>query len=156
MPRKKKKKRRLWSTVLKIVLASKVALLGAYYIGAKNPGPVRRLEDSLFYRNVPIAKDSFPDPAGLEVVVEVNEYGGKESYLVHGESGRRWSIGYDMLPKDLRVIERGLEQRLHTDGMSYIEPDEHTRRIQQLRDIRRRANMVLAHYDEMIAAFDAE
>lgn len=112
MPRIKKQKR--WMPlIIKIVLASKIALLGAFYVGAKNPGPIRRLEDSLFYRNVPVAADSFPDPAGLEIMTEVNGNGAKEVYLAHPESRRRWSIAYDLLPRDLRVIERGLEERLN-------------------------------------------
>ena len=154
MPRRKTSKnpmkRSLVGTIVKIVLASKIALLGAFYFGAKNPGPVRRLEDSLFYRNVPIARESFPDPAGVSVVQRINEYGEKEAWLVHGESGREYEIGENLLPRDLKVIEKGLEERLgraksqrRVEENSAYTPGEACERIEALT---RRIKREMAEY----------
>jgi len=112
MPRKKKKA--MWKLILSIALSSKIALLGAYYLGSRNPSFSRRISDSLFYDNVPIAEDSFPDPAGLEVKIELNKHGKKATYLVHKPSGKRIEIGYDLLPRSLDDIRDGLEKRIYS------------------------------------------
>lgn len=95
----------------------------AFYFGAKNHSIVKRVEDTLLYMNVPVAKNSFPDPSGLEIRTEINRNGEKEVYIMHIESGKKIAIGYDMLPKDLEILAQGLENRLYNSRYGVADPE---------------------------------
>lgn len=113
--------------ILKRVLYAKIGIataLFAFYLGAKSHTIISRIEDSLLYRNVPVARNSFQDPAGLEVTIEINERGEKEAYLIHSESGKKVSIGYDMLPKDPKTLAQGLENRLYNTKYETADPEK--------------------------------
>ena len=102
--------------IFKKILYAKLGIttfLFAFYLGAKSHTVVTRVEDSLLYKNVPNAVNSFQDPAGLEVIISINKRGEKEAYLLHNESGKKVSIGYDMLPKNIEDLHEGLENRLY-------------------------------------------
>lgn len=102
--------------ILKKLLYAKLGITTiafAFYFGAKSHTIVTRLEDSLLYKNVPVSVNSFQDPAGLDTLIKINERGEKEVYLIHNESGRKISIGYDLLPKNIKDLQEGLENRLY-------------------------------------------
>ena len=150
MPRKKQK-RSLWKLILSIALSSKIALLGAYYMGSRNPSFARRVSDSLFYDNVPVAEGSFKDPAGLEIRVELNESGEKESYLVHRPSGRRWAIGYDMIPKDVGIIGNLLEKRLREYDKGKRDSDTNQETVKRMNAL---ARCIVKEREENRAEYD--
>ncbi|MBN2111641.1 hypothetical protein JW707_00940 [Candidatus Woesearchaeota archaeon] len=102
--------------ILKKILYAKLGIttcIFAFYLGAKSHTVVRRIEDSILYRNVPVSANSFQDPAGLDTIIEINESGEKEVYLMHSESGKKVSIGYDLLPKNPEDLQKGLENRMY-------------------------------------------
>lgn len=72
------------------------SLIFAFYAGAKNHTTINRIEDSLLYKNVPVSEETFHDPAGLEVILEINKRGEKEAYIYHDESESKTLIGYDV------------------------------------------------------------
>ena len=108
-------KKRLFD-ILKPLAYAKIGIASiafAFYLGAKSHNVVRRIEDSILYSNVPAAEQSFADPAGLEILIEINPSGRKDVYLYHPESGKKIAIGYDMLPKKAEDLAKGLEARLY-------------------------------------------
>ena len=100
-------KKRLFD-ILKPLAYAKIGIASiafAFYLGAKSHNVVRRIEDSILY--------SFADPAGLEILIEINPGGRKDVYLYHPESGKKIAIGYDMLPRKAEDLAKGLEARLY-------------------------------------------
>ncbi len=83
--------------------------LSCYMVYDNHPF-LRRLEDSFLRRNVPIEEKHFPDPAGIDIKVSVNDDGKKEGYFVHYDSNTVLPIYKDMLP-DTRYILKNLTIR---------------------------------------------
>jgi hypothetical protein len=120
--------------IFKKILYAKLGLatcVVAFYLGAKSHTIVTRLEDSLLYKNVPVSANSFQDPAGLDTLIEINERGEKEVYLIHNESGRRIQIGYDLLPKNIEDLQEGLENRMYNTKYRISSPSSAQETAQQ-------------------------
>jgi hypothetical protein len=75
----------------------------SYFTYVNHPA-LKRIEDSLFLRNVPIAEHSFPDPAGAYTETGIDEEGMKQLYLVHEE--RKLKLDRYLLPETDYLLDR--------------------------------------------------
>ena len=78
-----------------------IIAISAYFAGIRTPEYGKRLIDSLFYRNVPPAKESFKDPAGLTIETRINSNGEKVVYICHKASRRAALIMENLATKTL-------------------------------------------------------
>jgi len=77
----------------------KVSTLTGLILGFTAHEYIERLIDSVFYRNVPVAKTSYQDPRGVDIKIYTNENGERQTYIVTtGENSLKLPLDRHLLP----------------------------------------------------------
>ena len=87
------------------LILAKAGMIGSAFLAYNYHSDLKKLEYSLFEKNLPIAENAYNSPPVLEVDWQINDEGMIETYLVNSETGKKVEILYDMLPRNSTMIE---------------------------------------------------